>query len=249
MYRLIFLAICIAANTCYAQELQLTNTGQYTVVMKYLSTSKRPSKMSESRVSPSPNGKVTARVRLYDSDPYDVSFYLEPITTDAGTSKVFHAKVGRPIPLRELSSQGVFDVSLVLAANQRQGRTIYQASGAALQSGNRRVNVYSSPSSASDFTRNVIKQRWDTTFKAGNGNVDRATVDFDKLTFRTATFAGSFTDLAIFEDDRGCHIVGEWAALDSSGDVFFTIDRSSPTKLNGDYTFRGEKQRYFWRSQ
>lgn len=241
-------AIGLITGMCHAEELRLTNSGQDTIVMKFLPSSERPKKMDEITIPPSENGSVT-RVTVLGQDPYDVSFYLKPKTTPNGTTRVFHAKVGRPVPLRALARRvGSFDVNVALAAKESGEQVIYQASVAALESGNRRVEVFSG-TTESDFTKEVLEHRWDTIYKAGDGNTYGAILDFGKLTFETRRFVGLFTDLAVFEDDQVCHIVGRWSALKSHGDVFFTVDRRSRTVLNGEYTFDGNRDRYYWKSK
>ncbi|QDT35956.1 hypothetical protein [Stratiformator vulcanicus] len=240
--------ISFISSMSHAEELRLANSSDNTIVMRFLPSNRRPRKMDEISIPPSENGSVT-RVSILGQDPYDVSFYLKPKSDSNGTIQVFHAKVGRPIPLRALARDiGQFDVSLAIAAKDVQGRVIFQASGATLDSEKRSVEVFSGETDSS-FANGVLKRQWETVYKAGNGKNYGARVEFGKLTFETSDFAGRFTDLAVFEDDKGCHLAGRWTARNSKGDVFFTVYRNAPTALTGEYTFDGKRDRYSWKSK
>lgn len=243
---LVLTAVAVLPNVLPAQTLRLTNSGNDTIIMKYLPRSDRPKKMKEVEI-PTDDVRRVTDVRLFGQDPYDVSFYLKPKQTEQGKTQVFHAKAAQSIPLRSLAGTGTFNVQLAIAASRSSEGLIYQATSATLVNDSKRVKVFASPSKP--FTKQIVERRWDTIFKAGNGNVVGATLNFENLTFRTNNFTGRFTDVAIFEDNQGCYIVGRWAALGSSGDVFFTIDRASPDVLKGEYTFDGKEQRYFWKSR
>ena len=244
------IATVLAVSMCWAasaeaQVLRLKNTDESnTIVMKYLSRSERPKTMKEVSI---PAGGTRA-ITLYGQDPYDVSFYLKPKKDQNGKTQVFHAKVGRPIPLRSLAGRGTFDVSIVLAAKSAPSGLIYQGTMAELAAGNNRFKVFGPAESAPAFSKQILGRRWDTSYRAGDGNTYNASVDFGNLKFSTDSFTGRFTDLAVFEDDSTVHVVGKWSALDSRGDVFFTVRKNAPHSLQGEYTFAGRHDRYFWRS-
>ena len=241
---IIAISFCWSAF-CNAQQLSLRNTSDNAIVMKYLPRSRRPQKMAEIIIPA--NGRKN--IALFEDDPYDVSFYLKPKKDQHGTTQVFHAKVGRPIRLRALATQGPIDVSLVLAAKSGQGGTIYQGTMAALQSNNSRVEVFGPAESAPALSKQILGRRWETVYRASDGNSYNAGVDFGNLRFSTQSFSGRFTDLAVFEDATMVHMVGKWSALNSRGDVFFSVKKSTPDVLEGEYTFAGQEQRYFWRSR
>lgn len=239
--------ILVIPNVSLAQssQLQLKNSGAETIVMKYRPTSERPGQMTEVIIPPN----KLVQISLTKNDPYDVSFYLKSKKTPQGRTQAFHAKAGNPIPLKSFSGEGAIDVRPIIAASRTPDGMVYQASGVTLASRNRNVKVYAHPSSASEFTKQVLKHRWQTGYKALDGRTYGANLDFEKLTFQAEDFAGRFTDLAIIEDRDGCHIVGRWSAMNSKGDVFFKVTKNNPRILEGEYTFDGNIKRHSWESQ
>jgi hypothetical protein len=190
--------------------------------------------------------KKTASIPLQGEDPFDVTFALKSEGTEPG----FQMKVGAAngVPLKQLAVAGQdVTIQISLAAKQRNGRQLSQVMSTSLTTRDGdNFDVIAAPGDESEFVAEVMNRMWDTEFVAGNGQTAAASVDFDNLLFRTRDFTGNFSDLAVYDGEMSCRIYGRWSAQGSKGDVSFTVKKATPDKLEGEYTFDGNKQKFRW---
>lgn len=223
----------VLVRDCDAQ-LMVSNSGDETIIMKYLSLSQWGKKMNEARVL----GTSTVRVPLNGPDPYAVSYHFRGEDNQVGV----HAKVGRPVPLNRLADSGeVFDIRASQAASQVHGRISSQTTSATLvDSKGRPIEIFGPPNTASDFARGVVNSSWYSQYRAISGRDVRATVDFQNLRYGQL---GRFTDVLVSEDGRRCFISARWAFGDYRGDVFFEVSENSPNQMSGHYFTDGDAGR------
>lgn len=237
--------LCLATTARAQPPLKLINPGEKTIVLSYLARNLRPRPMKHVELAP----RQTVSVPLEGDDPFDVSLALKSESDQPS----FQMKVGPPdgVALKSLAANGrTLEIRLTLAAKKRNGRVLGQVMSATLYDENTDsdTRLISAPGEASDFVSEILGREWDTEFVAGNGQTTRATLDFDNLIFRTNRFSGVFHDLAAFEDEAGCRLVGRWSAQGSQGNVYFSVRRDSPMQLDGEYTFDGRRDRLMWSS-
>ncbi len=241
--RMLVLAIpfVLATELGYAQdlELRLRNTGgQEKVEFLYRSVSERNEPLHRVTLI----GKGETLIKLEKDGDYDVMVCF-PRRNKSGT---IHTCFSKPVPLAELAKAGaVIDLRSVPAAD-KSGAT--QITAADIGVNGKTIPVIWSPAKATAFAKKTLTGKWNSTYVAIDGSMQRSRDDFETLIMEGTGFRGQMSDVLAVESDDGIYLVGRWSVLGDDGDFYLFIDRKTPTELKGHYTQDGDENetKYDW---
>ena len=241
--------VVMLSQPAFAATLEFTNSGRSTVIIEYIARDQLGRNRDPATVTIKPGG--TGKLNLLDEDPYLVVFRTKSSGLAPGEIGAT-TRFASPLPLRSLAGKGPFDVRVLqvaLGINERGQPVITNITEMRSKRTGASAELYRTTPGHDSLAMNVVGRKWNTTYRALDGNTYGAEVDLAGKAFRTQSFTGRFTNLTVFDDDSGAYFLGRWEAQQSRGSIAFTVRRTNPGRLSGSYTFDGRQGRYPWNSR